>query len=156
MSTDTMTSPETLLQYSFLWSLIRLPIAALALFLGGIPPVLYFIRVPALYGLIGSLLAVAWFISGFASLYLTYRWNKAGHTVFGGKNSLDVAAFLICVVSGINLGLAAAVSRNLGMQLAGIGGPSLRTLLFYATGALYIASAYHLHKRWKERSEQLF
>lgn len=142
--------PDRLEQYSFLWSEARLVIAALALFLGGVPPVLKFFPIPAFYGLIASLLTLSWIISGVAAGYLIYRWHMAHHTVFGGKDTKDTGAFLVLAVSGINLGLAGILSTNIGMSI--ISNP----IVFFAVGILYLLAAYHLYTRWKARGEKVF
>src|SRR3989344_7038268 len=104
-------------KYSFLWSEVRLLIAAVALFIGGIPPVFVIIRVPALYGIITPLLTLAWIISGLASGYLLYRWLANHKMLFGGKARNDKIAFLISIISGLNLGLTGLIRINIGMTL---------------------------------------
>lgn len=143
------TTPSMLEKYSFMWSEARLVVAALALFLGGVPPLYYFLKIPALYGLERSLLQLAWIISGLASAYLLYRWSKV-KTVFGGKNQLDFGAFFVMVVSGINLGLTGILGSNIGMSISSNRG------LFLIVGLLYLASLYHLNKRWKENGNKIF
>ena len=140
------TTPEKMERYSFLWSEVRLVIAAVALFLGGIPPLAY---VPLPAGLMSSVLGLSWIISGLAAAYLLYRWWPT-KTVFGGKNNRDVFAFFVMVVSGINLGLAGILARNIGMSL------SSNKAVLVAVGILYLAAAYHLHKRWRENGEKIF
>lgn len=142
--------PDRLERYSFLWSEARLVIASLALFLGGVPPVLKFFPIPAFYGLIASLLTLSWIISGIAAGYLIYRWHMAHHTVFGGKDNKDTGAFLVLAVSGINLGLAGILSTNIGMSITS------NRIVFLAVGILYLLAAYHLYTRWKVRGEKLF
>lgn len=138
------TSHSMLEQYSFYWSELRLLIAALALFLGGIPPVYYFFG----YSFSG-LLNLCWIISGVASVYLLFRWSKA-KTLFGGKDNLDLAAFFVMVVSGLNLGITGLMGRNIGMSIAS------SKLIFIVVGIIYLASAYHLHKRWKHNGRKIF
>ena len=60
---------------SFLWSEVRLIIAAVALFLGGLPPIYLVLPIPALFGFVRILLVLAWIVSGVASGYLLYRWH---------------------------------------------------------------------------------
>jgi len=131
-------------KYSFLWSEVRLVIAALALFLGGVPPVyrLGFVGV-------APLLTLCWVISGVAAVYLLFRWNKT-KLLFGGKNKWDMWAFFVMVISGINLGLAGLLARNIGMSILS------GQLVFLVVGIIYLASAYRLWKRWKAHGEKLF
>lgn len=142
-------SPEKLEKYSFWWSEARLLIAALALFLGGVSPVLYFGLPSGLYNMISSLLTLAWIISGVAAAYLLYRWYGP-KTLFGGKAQLDTYAFFVMIVSGINLGLTGVIGNNIGMSI------SYNRAVFAIVALLYLASAYHLHRRWKASSERLF
>jgi len=144
------TTPEKLERYSFLWSEARLVIAAVALFLGGIPPVIAFNPIPALYGLVSSLLTLAWIISGVVSCYLFYRWNENGKMLFGAKEGLDTATFFVNIVSGFNLGLAGLIGRNIGMSI------SSNYLVFVAVGLLYLASFAHLYRRWHARGQKVF
>ena len=144
------TQPDKLERYSFLWSEARLLIAALALFLGGVPPILKFNPIPGLYGTISSLLVVAWIISGLAAAYLFYRWNAGGRKVLGGMETKDATAFFIMIVSGFNLGLTGILGQNIGMSIS-----SDRTI-FVLVGILYLLAAWHLWKRWKSCGEKLF
>ena len=137
-------NPNELTKYSFLWSEVRLVIAALALFMGGVPPVARFL--PWLSGL----LPLAWLISGAAAVYLLYRWNKNNQHLFGGKNKHDLWAFLVLIVSGINLGLVPILSTNIGMSISSNRG------IFIIVGIIYLVSAYHLWSRWKAAGERLF
>lgn len=147
MNLQQFSSPEQLERNSFLWSEVRLVIAAVALFLGGVPPAIYFIDNS---GLIWSLLKICWIISGAASVYLAYRWNKGGQTVFGGKDQKDLAAFAVSVVSGINLGLAGLLGNNIGMSIASGGA------VFTVVGLLYLVCAYHLYQRWQAHGSRVF
>lgn len=142
--------PEKLEEYSFLWSEARLVIAAAALFLGGVPPVWYLVPNAALFGTVSSLLTLAWIISGVASAYLLYRWNESGRTVFGGHGQKDQAAFFVSVVSGINLGLAGLLKKNIGMTI------SSNKLLFILVGLLYLVVAAYLYQRWSGGGRRLF
>src|SRR3989344_6701391 len=117
MTTQDFTQPAQLERYSFLWSQARLLIAAVALFIGGVPPVLAYNPIPGLYGLVSSLLTLSWIISGVAALYLAYRWNANHQMLFGGKAQRDTIAFFISVVSGINLGLTGVLGNNIGMSI---------------------------------------
>jgi hypothetical protein len=134
-------------RYAFLWSLCRMAIAVLSLFLGASP---------ILLGIVGyQVMMLAWLISGVAALYLGYRWFSGGKRVFGGNNQKDTWAFLIMVVTGINLGYT-AFSTNIGMNLAySIVGMSLADLLYKATAVLYAVVVYYLYKRWKENGERV-
>jgi uncharacterized membrane protein YuzA (DUF378 family) len=143
--------PDRLERYSFLWSEARLVIAAVALFIGGTPPLIaaaFALRLPIL-GLIVPLLTLAWILSGAASAYLLYRWFKGGQRVFGGKDKMDTAAFFVSVVSGLNLGLAGLLSRNIGMSIF----PGY--VFFVIAGLAYLVSAWHLYRRWKSHGEKV-
>lgn len=144
------TNPDQLERYSFLWSEARLLIAALALFIGGVPPLLAFNPIPFLQSFLSTLLTFAWFISGIASAYLLYRWNGAGKLIFKKKSARDTFAFFVSVISGINLGVASLLGRNIGMSIA----PN--KLLFFIVGIIYIYSANYLYHRWKAAGEKLF
>ncbi len=145
------TKPDSLEKYSFFWSEVRLVIAAIALFLGGIPPVLKILSSSSgLYSLVGSLLTLAWIISGVASAYLLYRWYIGGRMLFGGKDKKDMAAFLVASVSGLNLGLAGLLGSNIGMSI------SSSTFIFVLVGLLYLASAFYLWRRWNASGKRIF
>lgn len=148
MDIKTLTQPNTLERYAFLWSEARLLIAALALFLGGVPPALYFL--PSMYGVILPLLNLAWIISGVAAAYLLYRWNAVGKKVFGTYDRKETVSFFVLVISGLNLGLAGLIGRNIGMTL------SNSHTVFMLAGVVYLLTAIFLWKRWKERGERLF
>lgn len=148
MNTQNFDQPQKLIRYSFQWSQVRLLIASLALFIGGRPPIfLIFNGSPA--GIVWFLLQLCWLISGLASLYLLYSWNKNGRKLFGVMVQNDRIAFFISVISGVNLGLAALVG-NIGMRF------STNYLIFVIVGTLYIVSALYLQKRWKQSGEKLF
>src|SRR3989344_8472771 len=125
-------TPDKLEYFAFLWSEARLVIAAAALFLGGISPILIILPVPAMLGQVGMLLTLSWLISGVASGYLLYRWFTGGKKLFGGLDMKDIAAFLVSVVSGINLGFAGITGSNLGMSF------TMNYLIFLAVAALYL------------------
>lgn len=144
------TTPAKLERFSFLWSEARLLIAAVALLLGGIPPVLYFLQIPALYGLIGLLLKLAWIVSGVASAYLLYRWYTGGQKVFGGSDKKDMVTFFISVVSGINLGIVGLLGTNVGMSITS------NYIVFVITAVLYLFAAYQLYTRWKKNGQKIF
>jgi uncharacterized membrane protein YuzA (DUF378 family) len=149
MNINHHTQPAQLERYSFVWSEVRLVVAAVALFLGGVPPVLYFGPV-AMYGLLSSLLKIAWLISGVASVYMLYRWNNNGRQLFGGKNSKDMYTFGVSVVSGINLGLVGLLGSNIGMSI------SSSKLIFWIVGIIYLVSARHLWKRYSKSGGKIF
>jgi len=147
MNLQKHTTKEKLEEYSFLWSEIRLVIAAIALFIGGVPPLFFLLG--SSYGLMSSLLGLSWIISGVASVYLLYIWSKT-RTLFGANEKRDLYAFLVMIVSGINLGLAGFIRTNIGMSI------SSNKFLFWIVGIIYLASAYYLHKRWKANGKKLF
>lgn len=147
MNIKECSSPEKLEEYSFKWSQIRLLVAAVALFIGGIPPVLYFFPGSALLSLF---LKLAWIMSGFASGYMLYRWNLGKRMVFGGSQQKDVIAFFVSVVSGLNLGVTGLLGLNIGMSVFS------NKLIFILVGLLYLAAAYHLQIRWKANGKKMF
>ncbi len=137
-------------RYSFLWSEARLLIGALALFLGGVPPIVLLLGGSALVGIVALVLKLAWIASGVAAVYLLYRWYGNGMTVFGGKNLKDTLAFGVMVVSGLNLGIVGLIGTNIGMSIA-----SSRPV-FIIVGVVYLFCAYYLYQRWKLHGEKLF
>lgn len=141
------THPDNLEKYSFLWSEARLLIAAIALFLGGVSPIM---KIFIYSSFISSLLSLAWVISGVASAYLLYMWYIKGMKLFGGTSHLDAAAFFVSVVSGINLGLAGVLGTNIGMSI------TMNQIVFVIVGVLYLVSALHLFMRWNENGKKLF
>jgi len=134
--------------YAFAWSEVRLLIAAVALLLGGVPPIL-FITPSAVVGVVALLLALSWVLSGVAAAYLVYRWYLSGRKLFGASDRKDMAAFLVLAVSGINLGLVPFFS-NLGMSI------SSNYVVFVVVAVAYVWSAYHLYRRWKAHGEKIF
>lgn len=140
------TTPERLEKYSFFWSEARLVVAAVALFLGGVPPILLIIPIP----LVKAGLTICWVISGGVSAYLAYRWYTSGQKVFGGKNKLDLAAFFVNVVTGFNLGIAGLLGINIGMTI------SSNKIVFILAGLVYLATAYLLWNRWSKSGKKLF
>ncbi len=133
-------------KYSFLWSEARLIIAAVALFMGGVPPVYRFLPIAAIV----SFLGLAWILSGVAAAYLLYRWQTSGQKLFGAKNQKDTGAFFVMVISGINLGLAGLLGKNIGMSI------STNYIVFVLVGLLYLASAWYLYQRWNSHGQKIF
>lgn len=150
MNIKEYTTPDKLERYSFLWSEIRLIFAAGALFLGGYPLILKVLPFGFLYRPVGALLTLSWLISGIASVYLLYRWYKSGRKLFGTEDNIDLSAFLLMTVSGINLGLVVILSDNIGMAI------TQNMIIFVLVGILYLISAFYLHKRWKANGQRLF
>lgn len=146
MSLQEHTTPDKLERYSLIWSLIRLPVAAVALFLGG-QPAAYMIF--GFTSTVSSLLGLAWIISGVAAVYLGYLWYKEGWQLFGGEDMKDRLAFAVMVVSGLNLGFA-GISYNIGMSIAS------GQVIFAITGLIYLLAAWHLYTRWNQNNQQLF
>lgn len=144
------THPDKLERYSFIWSEVRLVIAAVALFLGGIPPVIKFLPIPQFYGMVSSLLTACWIISGLAAGYLLYRWYVNHQMIFGGKGPRDTAMFFVSVVSGLNLGITGLLGKNIGMSI------SSNKIIFILVGVLYLLTAVHLFRRWKSSGEKVF
>lgn len=139
-------TPSKLERYSFLWSLLRLLIAAVSLIIGGYPIALRLLYLP----LTSSLLTLSWIISGIASVYLAYRWNADGRKLFGGTETKDTVAFFAMVISGVNLGLVGLIGQNIGMNI------SSSKLVFIIVGVFYVICAYYLHTRWKAYGEKIF
>jgi uncharacterized membrane protein YuzA (DUF378 family) len=150
MSYQKHLQPHNLERYAFLYSEARLIIAAVALFIGGIPPILYFLPIMPLYGLIVLGLKLAWIISGAASAYLVYRWYVGGQKLFGKKDTKDTVAFFVSIVSGINLGIVGLLGINIGMTMVSSYG------IFMVTGLVYLASAAYLYQRWSSHGRKLF
>ena len=150
MNIQEYTKPEKLEKYSFFWSIARLFIASVALFLGGFPPILKI--VPSnFYSLTSSLLTICWVISGLASAYLVYAWIQKGKTVFGGKDKKDLTAFWLMIITGFNLGITGIFSSNIGMNIAGG-----NKIIFIITGFIYIITAVYLIKRYTASGKKLF
>jgi hypothetical protein len=141
--------PAQLVQYSFWWSELRLLIAAVALFIGGVPPI-YLIAPSELFGLTRFGLVVAWIISGVAAGYLLYRWYDGGQKIFGGRDHKDTLAFLVLGVSGLNLGFTGVFGYNFGMSVAS------GRLVFAIVAIIYIATAWHLWSRYKKTHGKIF
>jgi len=95
-------------------------------------------------------LKVAWVISGAVSIYLLYRWIKNNYMVFGRSDNFEIAAFLVSVVSGLNLGVAGLLGINIGMSIGG------NYLVFLVTAAVYIVSTVYLWVRWSAYGQKLF
>ena len=149
MNLQEHTRPDKLEYYSFIWSEARLVIAALALVIGGVPPLLAFNPLPSLASTFGSLLTVAWIISGLASLYLLYRWNAGGKKVFGGTQQQDTIAFFIMIITGLNLGITGLLRVNIGMSI------SSNSVIFIITGIVYLVTAVYLYRRWTSAGKKL-
>jgi len=150
MNTEEFTNKNNLERFSFLWSQARLVIAAAALFLGGIPVLSFVLRAVSLYGIVSAILTISWIISGAASLYLLYMWNKEGRKLFGGRSRYDTLLFLVSVISGVNLGLAGLLRTNVGLTIS-----SNRAVLM-VVGLIYLYSAWHLQKRWNSSDKKIF
>lgn len=140
-------TPAQLERTSFKWSEARLIIAAAALLLGGVPPLVY---VFGSSSFLWGILKIAWIASGLASAYLGYRWYTGGQRVFGGKDTKDTVAFAVSVVSGLNLGWTGLAGNNIGMSIA------YGRTIFFIAGIVYVWAAYHLWRRWKSHGEKLF
>ena len=150
MDLKTYSNPDQLERFSFIWSMIRLIIAAVALLLGGIPPVFFFIRAQSLFPVLQILLSVCWIISGLAAGYLAYRWFKNDKRLFGEKNLYDMIAFFVLIVSGINLGIAGLTRQNIGMSIFG-------SRFFFLIGAvIYLAAGVYILRRWRAHNQKLF
>jgi hypothetical protein len=150
MNIKEFSQPHNLEYWSFVWSEVRLIIAAIALLIGGVPVLRAILPIAALSGLVNAILIIAWIISGVAAAYLLYRWIKANKTVFSGKQNLDLAAFFVSVVSGLNLGITGVFGNNIGMSI-------FSSYIFWVIGAIiYLAAAVHLFRRWKACGKKVF
>ncbi len=139
-------SPDNLERYTFQWSIARLFIAAISLIVGGYPIAYKIIPIP----ITSSLLTLCWIASGVSAVYLAYRWYGNDQKLFGTHNKRDRIAFIVLVISGVNLGIVGLIGTNIGMSISG------SKIVYIVTGILYLASAYHLHTRWKSHGERLF
>ena len=137
-------------RYTFLWSQARLLLGALALLLGGVPPVLFLVRVPALFAVVAPFLKLAWIVSGVASAYLLYRWNAKRHVLFGGKAQKDTIAFFVSIVTGLNLGVTGLFGKNIGMSITS------SKLIFVIAAIIYLGAAFYLFKRWRSAGGNIF
>ncbi len=148
MNAETSLSKGNLERYSFMWSLARMGIGALSLFFGATPILYTFVG--------GSVMSVAWLISGVASIYLGYQWYQGGRTLFGTKKTQDTVAFLLMVLTGINLGYA-AIGGNISMMFTySVVSASVASLVFKATALAYLGAGYYLYTRWKASAERMF
>ena len=135
--------------YSFWWSEVRLLVAAIALFIGGVPPI-YLMVPPSLFSITTLLLKLAWIISGVAVIYLLYRWYETGQKLFGHKDHKDTLAFLVLAVSGLNLGFAGVFGRNLGL------GITTNHLVLFVVAVCYLAAAWQLWNHGKKHDGKIF
>ena len=149
MEIKNYTTTEKLEKYSFNWSILRLVLGSAALFLGGVPPVLIVNPIPSLYGVLSSLLHVAWIISGLASVYLLYRWSLS-KKVFGSAEKIDVYTFFIMIVTGFNLGITGLLGKNIGMAI------TTNRTVFFIVGVIYLACAYRLFTKSIKNGGKLF
>jgi len=149
MNIKEYTTHEALLRNSFLWSEARLVVAAVALLIGGVPPVMYFNPFIGLYGLLSDFLTLSWIISGLTAGYLLYRWNDGKRVLFGGRKELDTATFLVLAVSGLNLGIVGVFGWNIGMSVTS------SYFIFVIVALSYLWSAGYLLKRWKESGKNM-
>ena len=143
-------TPAGFTRWSFLWSEARLIVAALALFLGGVPVLYAALPVPALFGVERIILILAWVASGLAAGYLLYQWSAHGRKLFGGGATADTVAFFVCVVSGFNLGIAGLSGVNVGMTI------SSNYAVFVVVGLIYLATAVYLYRHWAAHGKSLF
>lgn len=150
MNTNEFMKPENLEKYSFLWSEVRLIVAAVALGVGGVPPV-FLLPIPvALFRLVSLGLTLAWIISGAASAYLLWRWYDGGQKLFGKKDTRDTVAFFVSIVSGFNLGIVGLTGSNIGMAI------SSSRFIFGITALIYIIAAVYLYQRWTASGKKLY
>lgn len=139
--------PDNLEKYSFMWSEVRLLLAAVALLMGGVPAI--FLILPG-SPMTAFFLKLCWLITGAATIYLAYRWHMAKHTLFGKKESMDTFAYAVLLVSGLNLGWTGVTGNNVGMSIWS------GRFIFLVVGILYLWTAYHLWNRWSKSGRRLF
>ncbi len=140
-------------KYSFWWSEVRLALGAIALFLGGVPSVVYLIARFNLFGLFNPvfvLLNIAYLISGASAIYLLYRFFKGGRRVFDSKHWMDLGSFAVMVISGINLGLTAVIGQNPGLSIT-----AYHPILI-VVGIFYLVSMVYLYRRFRAHGNRLF
>lgn len=152
MNTQSFLEPANLEKYSFWWTEARLIIAAVALFIGGTPPFYVILSNIGLGSLplVGVLLTLSWIITGVVSVYLAYRWWVGGQVLFGGKSTIDLAAFGVAVVSGLNLGVVGLIGQNIGMSI------TTNYAVFIVVGFIYLAAAYQLYRQWQSHGQKMF
>ncbi|MBC7836498.1 hypothetical protein H7X87_01845 [Acetobacteraceae bacterium] len=136
-------------KWSFIWSEVRLLVAAVALFLGGVPPLLYLFPTGDTIEPVVLALKIAWIISGLASAYLLYQW-VGKRRLFGKKDTWDTTAFFVSVVSGFNLGITGIFGQNIGMSLVN------NSTVFIVVGLIYVVTAVYLFRRWQASGNKLF
>lgn len=135
--------------YSFWWSEVRLVIAAIALFIGGVPPI-YLVVPSSVFGITVLLLKICWVVSGLTAGYLLYRWYEEGQKLFGHKDHYDTIAFLVLAVSGLNLGFAGIFGRNLGMSI------STNHVVLIVVAICYLLAAWQLWSHSKKHAGKIF
>jgi hypothetical protein len=144
-------NPRDLEKWSFYWSELRLMIAAIALLLGGVPPILFVVAtMPGLYGLASMLLKLSCIISGASAVYLAYLWFIHKWKVFGSDDKMDMVAFGVMVISGLNLGFTGLAGTNLGMSITS------NHIVFILVALLYLWAGFYLWKRWGKHGKHLF
>lgn len=146
-------SSSDLLRYAFLWTIARLILAAIALLIGGTPLINAILGIVSLNQLpiVGAGLTIAWLITGASSAYLLYSWHIHNRTLFGKHDVIDMGAFLIAAISGINLGIMGVIGVNIGITMV-----SGNYVAFLIMAILYLASAYHLYIKWDKHHQKLF
>ncbi len=146
-------SSSDLLRYAFLWTIARLILAAIALLIGGKPLITVLLSIVSLQHLpiVYAAITIAWLISGAASVYLLYMWHMHGKKLFGKHDAIDMGAFLLAALSGINLGVMGVTGVNLGISIV-----SGNYVAFLIMAILYLASAYHLYTKWDAHHQKLF
>lgn len=151
--TNKYLEPRELERYSFLWSEVRLVVAAAALLLGGVPPLLLVLPSAETFGAVWLVLKIAWIISGAASAYLLYQWFQK-RRLFGKKDTRDTVAFFVSIVSGLNLGITGILGQNIGMSL--VSNSPLNYPIFVIAAVVYLAAAFYLFQQWKGNGQKLF
>jgi hypothetical protein len=131
---------------------VRLLIAAVALFIGGVPPALFVaLNNPAMLGTVTLGLKLAWLASGVSAAYLLWRWFSGNRELFGRRNNAkDTAAFLVMVISGINLGVAGLTGYNFGLSM------SANSTVLVVAGIVYLLAAFYLYQRWSSHGQRVF
>jgi uncharacterized membrane protein YuzA (DUF378 family) len=148
-----LTQPDSLEKWSFLWSIVRMCSGTVSFLLGGFPFLQWLLPAGSpfvLFRIVGGFITLTWIISGVVTGYLLYRWFTAGKMLFGQKNRLDLVAFAVLIVSGINTGLAGLISWNIGLSI-------LRFYPMLVVAALIdISAAGYLLWKWNKSGRKLF
>ena len=147
MDLDTHTSSSSLERYSFYVLLALLVFSAVALFLGGRPPITL---ITGSSSVVWQLLSLGWLLSGVSAGYLAYQWAQNKKQLFGRSDIEDTLAFVFMIAAGLNLGITGATGVNIFLDLF------MGRLSYIVTGVLCIGVAGYLYKQWQKNDDALF